>query len=135
MISKQKMVGLAGEYMVCAELCKVELNCIPVNETCAYDIVLDYGRLLKVQVKTSNYSTHNHGIKFAVCRRGYNHNTTYEKRDVDLFALVWLAGNKIAYLPFEEVNKWKKTIRFEEFDLYTLDRALSMIEGRVAEKQ
>ena len=131
MMPRQKMIGQSGEYLVCAELSEKELNCVPVNESCAYDVILDYGRLAKIQVKTSNYSPSECSIKFAISRRNTT-NRLYKKRDADLFALVWLDKKKIAWFPFEECVGWKKSVRKNKFDDFTLERALSIIESNKA---
>lgn len=133
MMPKQKMMGQSGEYLVCAELSEKQLNCIPVNESCAYDVILDYGRLAKIQVKTSNYSPAKCSVKFTVSRRN-SQNRVYKPRDADLFALVWLEGRKIAWFPFEECVGWKKSVRKDGFSEFTLERALSIIESRKAER-
>ena len=125
---RQKMIGQSGEYLVCAELSGKELNCIPVNESCAYDVILDYGRLVKIQVKTSNYSPAKCSIKFAISRRN-SVNQTYNKRDADIFALVWLDKKKIAWFPYEECIGWKKSVRKDNFEEFSLERALSIIES------
>jgi len=125
-IPRAKMVGQAGEYLVCAEISELNYNCIPTNESCPYDVILDYGKLAKVQVKTSNYSPNEKSVKFAVSRRNSS-NKLYKKRDADIFALVWLKGKKIAWFTYEECVGWKKTVQKDEFDNYTLEDVLSKI--------
>ena len=125
---KAKLTGQAGEYLVCSEISALYYDCIPVNETCTYDIILDYGKLAKIQVKTSNYSpdANKERIKFSTSRRNSS-NKLYKKRDTDIFALVWLDGKKVAWFAFEDCNGWKKTIKKEEFDKYTLEGVITKI--------
>jgi len=131
MMPRQKMIGQSGEYLVCAELSEKQLNCIPVNESCAYDVILDYGKLAKIQVKTSNYSPSSCSIKFTIARRNST-NRKYSPEDADLFALVWLKGKKIAWFPYDECVGWKRSVRKDNFDEFTLERALSILESRKA---
>ena len=128
MMPKEKMIGQAGEHLVCSELSANQINCSRADESCPYDIILDYGQLAKVQVKTSNYSPAPSSIKFTVSRRN-SINRCYESKDIDLFALVWLDSKLIAWLPYEECKGWKKSIKKKEFDKYSLERALSILKS------
>ncbi len=125
---REKMIGQAGEHLVCAELSASQINCSRADESCPYDIILDYGQLAKIQVKTSNYSESPHSIKFTVSRRN-SVNRCYDKKDIDLFALVWLDEKKIAWLTYDECCGWKKSIKKKEFDKYPLERALSILKS------
>ena len=128
MMPKEKMIGQAGEHLVCSELSANQMNCSRADESCPYDIILDYGQLAKIQVKTSNYSVSPISIKFTVSQRN-SKNRCYKPGDIDLFALVWLDGKEIAWLPYAECSGWKKSIKKAEFGKYTLQRALSILKS------
>ena len=97
------------------------------SEDSPYDLVLDYGKLRKVQVKSSNYTLNFKSIRFAVSKRNST-NKPYDD-EIDLFALVWLEEKKVAWFPLAEANLWKMTINKKLFHEYPLERALSMIES------
>ena len=122
-----RMQGTSGEHFACGDAFINEIRCYMTSDDAPYDLVLDYGKLRKVQVKASNYTTNLETIRFAVSKRNTKNSPYFE--DVDLFALVWLDGKKVAWFHISEVNLWKMTINKKLFHEYPLERALSMIES------
>ncbi|MGR3221254.1 MAG: group I intron-associated PD-(D/E)XK endonuclease [Candidatus Anammoxibacter sp.] len=101
--------GKAGEYLVCADLILNEYVAYPSEQGLPYDVILDNnGILFKIQVKSTRT------FKYAPQRKtkipayifhiGLNgkggKHKKYQKKDVDIFALVVLDTKKISYLPF-----------------------------------
>ena len=120
------MKGTSGELLACSDAFYNEIRCYMTSEDSPYDLILDYGKLRKVQVKSSNYYTREGTIKFTTSKRN-KVNRPY--KDVDLFALVWLKERKVAWFYISEVYLWKMTIRKKLFPEYSLERALSMVES------
>ena len=96
-LSNDLQNGLAGEYLVCADLILKGLSAFPSDQGLPYDVVLDIGsKLLKVQVKTTT------GVRvvqqraketkcyiFNIKRHGKKNNSRYGADEIDIFALVW----------------------------------------------
>ena len=89
---------------------------IPYGEDSKYDFIADVdGRLIKVQVKTSNLKK---GTKNAICfscrstHKNFNgtSNVRYSSRDVDYFATYW--DNQVYLVPINECSV-EKTLRFQ----------------------
>ena len=102
-------IGKAGEYLVCADLILNNYIAYPSEQGLPYDVVMDYnGKLLKVQVKTTRKAkeipqrkTSIPAYIFHIGNNGAaNKRKTYNKKDVDLFALVCAESKEIAYLPY-----------------------------------
>lgn len=101
--------GKAGEYMVCADLILNGFVAYPSEQGLPYDVIMDYcGKLLKVQVKTTRKAKSIPQRKsdvpayiFHIGNNGaMNRRKKYDKKQVDIFALVALDSKRIAYLPF-----------------------------------
>ena len=121
------MQGTSGEHIACSDAFINGVRCYMTSEDSPYDLVLDYGKLRKVQVKSSNYTTNFETIRFAVSKRNTTNAPYYD--EIDLFALVWLDQKSVAWFPLAEANLWKMTINKKLFHEYPLERALSMIES------
>tara|TARA_R110000851_G_scaffold77117_1_gene169630 strand:- start:467 stop:1156 length:690 start_codon:yes stop_codon:yes gene_type:complete len=102
-------IGKAGEYLVCADLILNGFIAYPSEQGLPYDVVMDYGgNLVKVQVKSTrkakNIPQRKTSIPAYIFHIGNNGKSNsrkkYKKDQVELFALVALDTNKIAYLPF-----------------------------------
>ena len=126
-IASAKMQGTSGELIACSDAYANGIRCYMTSEGAPYDLILDYGKLRKVQVKSSNYTTNLETIRFAVSKRNSTNSPYYD--EIDLFALVWLEKKRVAWFPLAEVNLWKMTINKKLFHEYPLERALSMIES------
>ena len=120
---------------------------IPYGEDSKYDFIADVdGRLIKVQVKTSNLKK---GTKNAICfscrstHKNFNgtSNVRYSSRDVDYFATYW--DNQVYLVPINECSV-EKTLRFQYPDNgqkqnislakdYELELQLQKIKEEVAE--
>ena len=122
-----KMQGTSGEHIACSDAFINGVRCYMTSEDSPYDLVLDYGKLRKVQVKASNYGERPESIKFSVSKRNST-NSPYND-EIDLFALVWLDQKSVAWFSLAEANLWKMTINKKLFHEYPLERALSMIES------
>lgn len=119
-----KTKGVAGEHFACYDSFLLGIPCYFSDESQQYDLLMDYNKVLKVQVKASNKGS-KRSIRF-------NPNTPSKSNydTIDLFAFVWLDGGQIAWLPRTETNIYNHYINKTLFQDYTLERALSMIESR-----
>lgn len=107
-ISRELNLGRAGEYLVLADLLLNGYQAFDSGQGANYDLILENknGKLIKIQVKTTEKIKSWNGTKkvtdsyqFHVKRCGKNGNKFYSETDFDLYALVMLDINKIAYLP------------------------------------
>lgn len=98
--------GKAGEYLVCADLILQGFVAYPSEQGLPYDVVIDDGgRLLKIQVKTTRKpltvpqrASKTEAYLFHVMRSGKGGKERYTDMQVDLFALVALDVQRIAYV-------------------------------------
>ena len=111
-------IGVAGEYLVCADLILKGNISFLSEQGLPYDAILDYnGNILKVQVKTTrgykNIPQRKKDIPAYIFHIGINGKNNcrkkYNKKEVDIFALVDLDTRNIAYLPFFDT---KTTMNF-----------------------
>lgn len=102
-------IGKAGEYLVCSDLILNGYIAYPSEQGLPYDVVADInGELLKIQVKTTRKAKHipqrKSDIPAYIFHIGINgkgaKRKIYDKKQVDMFALVALDTKRIAYLPF-----------------------------------
>ena len=102
-------IGKAGEYLVCADLILQGHIAFPSEQGLPFDVVLNHsGKLLKVQVKTTRSPKHipqrKSDIPAYIFHIGINgkgaSRKKYDSKQVDIFALVALDSQRIAYLPF-----------------------------------
>lgn len=114
-MSRERQVGKAGEYLVCYDLTMQGLDVFLASRNHAYDIVADTGsRLLRVQVRTCS-AVRDFGCQRYIYRfstRTARHGTRKADPTVfDLYALVALDVQKIAYLPPSEVLTRKGEVK------------------------
>ena len=105
-ISNEVQTGIAGEYLVCADLTMKGFVAYPTMQGLPYDVLLDTGgRMLKVQVKTT--ATHktipqrrkdSQAYIFQIKRAGKNGDLRYTEREIDVFAVVALDTMQVGYL-------------------------------------
>ena len=111
MNSQGLQIGIAGEYIACADLLIKGLTAYPTEQGLPYDLIIDNGnKLLKCQVKTtskprkiSQRRTDTFAYIFNIKRHGKNNGTRYTKKDVDVFALVELEERTVIYIENEEM--------------------------------
>ncbi len=100
-------VGTAGEHLVCADLLLTGLTAFRTDQTCAYDVAVDYGgRLVRLQVKSTRVAkaipqreTEILAYQWHVRRAGKGNRRVYADDEFDLLALVGLDVRQVAYLP------------------------------------
>ena len=110
-ISNELQKGVAGEYLVCADLIMKGLVAYTTEQGLPYDVVIDVeGKLLKCQVKTTEKpreipqrSKKTYVYIFNIKRHGKKNIKRYEDSDVDVFALVELNTRTVAYLKNTEM--------------------------------
>lgn len=102
-------IGVAGEYLTCADLILNGYVAFLSEQGLPYDVVFDVsGKLYKVQVKTTRSSrnipqrkTKIPAFIFHIGRNGRGGcRKKYAENQVDIFALVDLESRGIAYLPY-----------------------------------
>jgi hypothetical protein len=98
------MQGLAGEYLVMADLLKQCVPCYPAAQGCRYDVVADTGsKLIRIQVKAAaqaRLSSRNRFVyRYSLASR------EYDKSEFDLFAFVALDRGYIAYTSSSVVSQ------------------------------
>ena len=100
-------IGKAAEHLVCADLIMSGYRAFLSDQGLPYDILVDIGgSLLRVQVKSTR-KPKNHdpktrstpGYFFHLRRAGKGGRRRYPENAFDLYALVALDRNAIAYLP------------------------------------
>lgn len=98
--------GTAGEHLVCADLLLKGFRAFRAEQVCPYDVAVDAGRLVRIQVKTTRAPraipqrvNHRAGYLWNIARTGKGGRRTYGIDDFDLLALVALDVRRIAYLP------------------------------------
>lgn len=106
-------IGVAGEYLVCADLILKGHRAFLSEQGLPFDVILDYkGKLYKCQVKTTREHREVPQRKnpipayiFNIGRNGKaNRWGNYSDSDVDFFALVAIDSNRIAYLPNKRIR-------------------------------
>tara|TARA_R100001082_G_scaffold49677_1_gene26853 strand:+ start:2305 stop:2685 length:381 start_codon:yes stop_codon:yes gene_type:complete len=120
-----KLIGIAGEYLACADATINGYSCSLTTEESEYDIVLDTGEtLLKVQVKSSTYSRSKTGksLSFTICRR----NSSITKYDVDLFAFVDIENRNVAWMSANKVGKFRQSVKRDKFKKLDIGSALNI---------
>lgn len=99
--------GIAGEYLVCADLIMQGYGAFPSDQGLPFDVVADVcGKLIKIQVKSARVprTTSQRGrqpkvfIFGCMSVRGKSGKKVYLKEHVDVFALVGLSEKGIAYV-------------------------------------
>ena len=125
--------GVAGEHLVCFDTHLQGYSSHMIGNQENYDVIINSHQLIKVQVKTSNYSEPGRFqdyISFVICRTSPRGVLGFYK-NIDMFAFVWTDEKKIAYFNYKECGNYKKRINKARFEDYTLDRALSMVASNL----
>lgn len=95
--------GTAAEHLVCADLLLQGYRAFLSDQTCPFDVAVDVGRLVKIQVKSlraprlARRATE-FVYKFSMTRS--SNRRAYDEDSFELIALVALDIRRIAYLPF-----------------------------------
>lgn len=104
--------GVAGEYLVCADLILSGFSAFHANQGLHFDCVVEIGsRLIKIQVKTTRTVRKGiggsavGGYKFNLSRRGFKGSQKYHPGMVDIFALVALDSRDIGYIASKDINQ------------------------------
>jgi hypothetical protein len=125
--SKRK--GSVGELAVALDLSKRGLAVFAEmsGDLSKTDLVLDYaGRLLRLQVKSREVSRGSLYLSLNSSGPGYSY--TYDRKDVDIFALFHPTTERIFYVPFADFGL-QKTIAISPLrDDLTLERAVEVVE-------
>jgi len=112
-LNDNQIIGLAGQYLTCADLIIKGFIAYPAAEGLPYDVVLD-GKdcLLKVQVKTCWQASSR--LNEPAINKVYTYNFQhgrgkyvkgrYGKDEVDIFALVALDVRKVGYIKLEDAG-------------------------------
>lgn len=105
-------IGHAGEHLVMYDLLKNNINAMLTPEGFGYDIVIDMGKIVKLQVKTTTHfrnMSSSHKVKhyvFNVRKCGKKSKRLYKIGDFDAFAFAVLNEGIVGYMPFtSEINK------------------------------
>ena len=105
--------GIAGEYLVCADLLAHGFAAFRAEQNCAYDVGVDLGdRLIRLQVKSTRTARtfpqlkqrHVTGYVWGI-RQGKHGVRAYAVGAVDGFALVALDTFRVAYLRPEQARQ------------------------------
>ena len=105
--SKELNIGRAGQYYVLADLLLRGVKAFSTDEGVNYDVVADVGKLIRLQVKTTQKQTLARIRKtpvyfFHLRRAGKGGKRKYQLGEFDGFALVALDKKEVFYLPFTE---------------------------------
>jgi hypothetical protein len=97
-------VGTAAEHLVCADLLLAGYRAFMADQNCPYDVAVDLGRLIRIQVKSTRRprsipqrATHIPAYLFNVRRAGKGNRRKYAEDAFDLLALVALDLRLIGY--------------------------------------
>jgi len=102
-------IGLAAEFIVCADLILKGYNAFLTLQSCSYDVCVEVNnKIFRIQVKATRkphlqyqrktpYKVYMWHIK----RRGRGNKRKFKFEDYDILALVALDVKKIAYVLFE----------------------------------
>ena len=104
--------GKAGEYLVCADLILKGYVAFPSEQGLSFDVVLVGDKLYKLQVKTTRKlasvpqrKNRTDKYLFHVRRCGKGGRRSYNKGEVDIFALVALDTKTIGYLKASDTKQ------------------------------
>jgi len=138
-------LGMAGEYLVCADLALAGYCAHRTEQHYRYDVILDHdGQLWRVQVKSTQAPKESNHKRTASttpgkpgrprkplscrysfhCERGLpsHKDKTYKEGDFDICALVALDTRQVAYMIFDETPRLVH-FRAEQFAPCTSGRA------------
>lgn len=101
-------VGKAAEHLVCAELILQGHRAFLSDQGLPYDVVVDVGRLIRIQVKSTFYPkdipqiTYSKKYTWHVRRVGKNGRRKIAGNEFDILALVALDVRHIAFIPISD---------------------------------
>lgn len=105
--------GNHSELKVAADLSKLGNVSIPMGEP-AYDLVFDYDKLYRVQVKTAQRTGQRNDAHSVHLKRG-NNARPYEQDDFDILAVTTVEHDEIAYWPWTpETHRQTLTVWFDK---------------------
>jgi hypothetical protein len=119
-LSEGQMIGVAGQFLTCADLLSKGLIAYPACEGLPYDVVLDRKNvILRVQVKTCKFPRqpginkefggwYSYNLVGSSSKKGKNTLETsagYKSDEVDVFALVALDIRQVGYILRWDVNR------------------------------
>ena len=127
--SKELNIGRAGEYLAMADILMQGYQCFDSGQGAKYDLIMENegGKLLKIQVKTTakpkkwNSEAHQKTTEsyfFHTKRTGKNGTKSYTNDDFDIYALVMMDINKIAYIKNTDMPKASITLRDRSLKYY-----------------
>tara|TARA_R100000808_G_C2144999_1_gene152765 strand:- start:1019 stop:1429 length:411 start_codon:yes stop_codon:yes gene_type:complete len=127
-------IGSAGEHLAMFEIYLAGYNAHLTSDQCKYDIIIDTSsNLIRTQVKTTVKPTDTKELQsftYQIKRKIGNKAISYALEEFELYAFSCLPLRRVAFMPHKDVlNSHKVTIRLEEYNYYTLDRALKIILG------
>ncbi len=110
-------------------------NAHVTNDKSKYDIIIDTSSsLIRTQVKTTITPTdtrEQQSFAYQIKRKIGNKSIAYDLDEFELYAFACIPLRRVAFIPHKDiVNTFKVTIRLEEHDYYSLDRAISIIQGQ-----
>ncbi len=128
-------IGSAGEYLTMFEAYLAGYKAHAVGDQSKYDIIVDTGKkLLRTQVKsttTPSKAKHIQSFRYQIRRKvAREYLDPYEINDFELYAFACIPLRRVAFIPHKDItNNFKVTIRLEEHNFYTLDRAIKILKG------
>lgn len=135
--------GYVGELFTVFYLNLHNYSAMIVPNRRPYDVAMEHdGKLIKVQVKSSTYKNHQKkgydaGYCFSINRRSritknnkvFHYYEHYNDFDCDIFAFVQPRLYKIAFFHTEQLDvKYRKILKPEQFDEYSIEKALTYME-------
>lgn len=97
-LSQALQKGKAGEHLVCAELILQGYNAFLADAGQNYDVLVDVGQMIRVQVRSSSKRFFNNVYRFRL-REGKRSERCKNVRDTDCYAFVALDTREIAFVP------------------------------------
>ena len=116
----EKQIGTAGEYLACFNAMKNGHYAYMTTSGCEYDICVEVNDIIyKVQVKSSTYSRSksNKSLSFTIARR----NKVVSKYNVDIFALVDIKAEKVAWFWSKDLGSHRKSVKKKDFKNYNIN--------------
>lgn len=142
-MNNNKQNGHTAEYLTCYHISCEGYKPILIPQSHSFDVFVtgDDGALIRVQVKSSNaYSTKPtpEGRKVVVpygyvwnLQIGYSKKERYNFDRLEIFALVNLPEERIAFLTAKElsIHPTKVTIKLKDMAKYTWKRAINLLRN------
>ncbi len=128
-------IGSAGEYLTMFEVYLAGHKAHAVGDQSKYDLIVDTGKkLIRTQVKSTTKPARAKEIQsfqYQIRRKVQkDYLDPYTLDDFELYAFACIPLRRVAFIPHTEItNTFKVTIRLEEHNFYTLDRAIKILKG------